>query len=89
MRTILGSPTAPPTKVISTLPLSADECTTFRGGAHWASWADRIHEERHPAIAEMITHFRGGTAPCFQAVRESLEGAGLNILSWGELAESP
>ena len=34
----------------------------------------------------------GGTAPCFQAVREcqqSLEGAGFNIPSWRELAESP
>ena len=49
-------------------------------------------KERHPAIAEMmITHLGGGTAPCFQAVREcqqSLEGAGLNIPSWRELAES-
>ena len=49
-------------------------------------------KERHPAIAEMmITHMGGGTAPCFQEVREcqqSLEDAGFNILSWRELAES-
>ena len=48
---------------------------------------------RHPAIAEMmITHTGGGTAPCFQAVREcqqSLEDAGFNIPSWRELAKSP
>ena len=100
MRTILGSPTAPPlARVISTLPLSAGglgltSAQRSRGGAHWASWADciRMVKERHPAIAEMmITHMGGGTAPCFQAVREcqqSLEDAGFNIPSWRELAES-
>ena len=39
----------------------------------------------------MITHLGGGTAPCFQAVRECHQfgGAGLNIPSWRELVESP
>ena len=61
MRTILGSPTAPLARVISTLLLSAGglgltSAQRSRGGAHWASWADciRMVKEQHPAIAEMM-----------------------------------